>query len=647
MDPQRVLRDTMAAPATGRNSGSQKCWAGEYTHRRCCILGDISCWAGGFTREDCCRTGGQNQSVAWWVGGPVVRSWAHFVLWYFGTRASCVSSITLSLDYCCGAGDGSLLGLTCWDKRFPRAKCCGHFIPSVSHRGDPSCWASGFSFERCCEGPGDGACWDAHHTSARCCGYDRPLFESGGDAGAVNLSALGVASRHGRCDAADGAARCEKLWRTSLQITEQLPSRAARDDAVYLAQRWRSVNSLGGMARESPAFAVSIALCGALALVDEWAGRSAFPAGLWEEVTEFVSVYRDSLTSIADADLKSLRISALDAALQERVNGHYHKALQIVLTERIEDLDQVSPDFGERVNHSFLDAFRELVEVLLELGIDFVPVQGTLISLLRYGSFPAGRLSEGKQDVVDNDAEVMVLVPGEGDLQTVGPRISLGLEARGWPPCTNPHWRKYVCFSLRHSVPCKIEIYTFMMDAAQRLIYAGRICAMPSQCEYASSFPFQQWDGRMPMDVIYPMGSCRVGGLGSWWRTPCPNKPIEFLRGWNRCEYMRQSVVPFSSGKVETSATIVPTSCLALPVISKDRDMGDRRNRDLASIGLNTEDLRLIHGYSRALHSQGYASFYRHLREEPCWLRRRSILAGNRHAGLLMSAPAAAKMTPG
>merc|ERR1712079_226783 len=82
-------------------------------------------------------------------------------------------------------------------------------------------------------------------------------------------------------------------------------------------------------------------------------------------------------------------------------------------------------------------------------------------------------------------------------------------------------------------------------DVAQGLIYASRSCSTSGQCVYKSEFPLQNWNGKVPWNVIYPLRQCRVGD--SAWRVPCPNKPVELIRGWNNGEYQAQSVVPIAS----------------------------------------------------------------------------------------------------
>merc|ERR1712060_281815 len=236
---------------------------------------------------------------------------------------------------------------------------------------------------------------------------------------------------------------------------------------------------------------------------------------------------------------------------------------------------------------------------------------------LRYGSFPIGRLSKGKQDVVDNDAELMILLEREEDVDFMGAKLSLTLEALGWPPCVNPHVRKYVCFSLRHAIPLKLELYFMVKDADQGLIYASRSCTAPGECTYLAAHPLQQWGGKVPWSVIYPVRPCRVGSVA--WLAPCPNKPVDLIKGWNAGEYEAMSLVR-TAATAQGTANSVPSvhpgtdnlgksACFALPIMSKDRDAGDERNIELQVKGLVPEDLHLLAGYARALHKQGFASF--------------------------------------
>lgn len=557
-------------------------------------------------------------------------------MWCLTGRKLCLPSPHLSRKACCDAPDDQRLSSFCWDGVFSREKCCGQpTVHLASARGDPSCWSGSFTFEHCCLGGGDPACWDGGglYSFDRCCGGPGRAPEPRPRA---NASFLEEVLYRGRCAEPAEVPRCAGLWRGGLAGAAALASRGAQRAAVHLARQWRRGSLWRGAAAAAPAFAACVALSAALALVDEWAGRPRAPSGTWEEVAAFLAAYREHLPSIPAGELAAFHVPALDEALQQRVKRHYQAALQGALEERIRGIDQGDPRFGERLSASFLAAFQELVEVVRSLGVDFIPIQGTLISLLRYGSFPAGRLSDGKWDVVDNDAEIMLLLDHEEDLDTVGPRISLALEARGWPSCTNPHFRKYVCFSMRHDVPCKIEIYAATKDVKRHVIYSSRHCEAAGECQYRGGFPLQHWQGQLPMEVIYPLGRCRMGNLAQG--VFCPHMPLELLSGWNQGEYGNQSFVAPVGGRGERrlagAAAGVAEVCLALPVLSRDRDGNDARNRRLQHDGLSPEDLRLLHGYARALERRGFASLLSHLRAMPCLWRQQRISMGDPHAGL-------------
>lgn len=553
-------------------------------------------------------------------------SWAQFVLWYLSSRASCLPSLSLSLEHCCGASG------QCWDGTFSSNSCCGPQVWTPSN--SRSCWAGEFTYERCCLGPHDSSCWDPHgdYTFETCC--SERIASSGP---AVNMSTLvAEVSRRGQCSSPPNLAKCVELWQRGLQAAGSVGNKGIRNAALYLIGAWRTYGILYNIAKGSPAFVVSVALYGALALIDDFIGRPDMPANLWPEIQELVALYRENIPQIAASDMQAMHILDLDVALHDRARQHYGDSLQKGLVERIENANQLEAfNSGDAVSHSFFTAFRELSEALTELQIEFIPIQGTLISLLRYGTFPAGRLSEGKQDVVDNDAEVMILLNNEWDFDPVTTRLSLALEAKGWPPCTNPHPRKFVCISMRHAIPCKLEIYAFTKDTKEGIIFTERSCSAPGECQYNPTFPFQHWQGRMPLELVYPMKKCRVGSLLS--HTPCPNLPLQFLRGWNKGEYQRQSFVGDAVGGGTSPQPVAESkeaSCLALPVVSKDRDMGDVRNQKLEREGLTMLDLYLIHSYGRVLHTRGFSSFHEHLKAPACVRREWRIFYGEPRAEL-------------
>ncbi|CAE7248633.1 unnamed protein product [Symbiodinium sp. CCMP2592] len=233
-----------------------------------------------------------------------------------------------------------------------------------------------------------------------------------------------------------------------------------------------------------------------------------------------------------------------------------------------------------------------------------------------------------KWDVVDNDAELMVFLEGTF-WRDEGARISLELQARDWPPCLLQFYRKLVCISMSHGYPVKLEFYFFGKDIA-----SGTISNSPDK-EDVGRYPLQAWGGQMPMDIVYPFTTCRLGETGR--PVKCPAKAMDLLYHWNSVEgvgeYVRDSRdalvnMPGKNGLPKEDW------CIALPVVTQDRDFSDPRNSRLIEQGLNAEDLRLLEGYADALRRDGYASFAKHLQDGSCQRRQDSILRGDQFVGL-------------
>eukprot|EP00811_Abedinium_folium_P036735 NODE_9416_length_1426_cov_3.020785.p1 GENE.NODE_9416_length_1426_cov_3.020785~~NODE_9416_length_1426_cov_3.020785.p1 ORF type:complete len:283 (-),score=72.14 NODE_9416_length_1426_cov_3.020785:67-915(-) len=236
----------------------------------------------------------------------------------------------------------------------------------------------------------------------------------------------------------------------------------------------------------------------------------------------------------------------------------------------------------------------------------------------RYCATATSRLvSDGKVDVVDNDAEFMIGLDEHADIEAAAQRVTTALVARGWPPCSLND-NKITCFSLREPWPCKFELYTYTKDPTARLLYVKRECSSGSRCKYdRHQFPFQAWGGWVPWEFIYPLTRCRAGTAS----LACPRFPLSLLMGWNAFEYA-ESVSP-------DEAPTLSGPCLALPVIMlQDRELGDPRNVVLRRDGLNDFDLVLLEGYARKLVAEGFESFAAHLEELPCQRRAALIRAG-------------------
>eukprot|EP00927_Polykrikos_kofoidii_P055251 TRINITY_DN49532_c0_g1_i1.p1 TRINITY_DN49532_c0_g1~~TRINITY_DN49532_c0_g1_i1.p1 ORF type:complete len:710 (-),score=103.73 TRINITY_DN49532_c0_g1_i1:143-2272(-) len=621
------------------------------------IMGS-SCWDGFFSHEHCCKVAADAAEVAVASNADATASverssWSDF--------ANGQSQDVMTLDEVHvyseaapssdGGNDNVVVqgrgGIRSSKMLSPLLRPSGRSHHSGSRRmlwpdngGDLSCWAGGFTFEQCCIGTAEGnpSCFDgSEYTFEGCCSGVDPMSAAAAasvDSTRNKSSPLSRAAWRGLCQPRGSLisrrrthfSQCDARWREMLLDAETLFDRRVQEAARALTQSWMKDGRLWQATHVAPAFAVSASLHAAVALIDAAAPLGIAAEGPWAEVQELVSNYRENVGRIRVEDLEPLQVAALDELLQRRIRPYYDPAVQHALFERIEYIDQGAPGRSNLADASFLVALRDVADALTHLSIDYVPIQGTLIALLRYGSFPVGRLSAGKEDVVDNDGELLLFLDPWEDYLVVAARVSLALESRGWPPCMTPHTRKIVCFSLAHAAPCKVEIYVAYRDKAAGAIFAARSCGdgVGADCSYENTFPFQHWGGRMPWDIVYPFGDCRAGAHH---KVLCPNRPISFLRGWSDGEYDMDK-------RPSASADVVSASCIALPVLSKDRDKSDTRNVRFQEEGLNREDLRLLVAYSKSLERQGLKSFHGHLDDAPCLRRRQLILAGDLHAGL-------------
>ena len=163
----------------------------------------------------------------------------------------------------------------------------------------------------------------------------------------------------------------------------------------------------------------------------------------------------------------------------------------------------------------------------------------------------------------------MLFLEPSDDVPQMARKISRRLEADGWPPCTlqtgpdikeserrylghlvviiyhdvmcsyslsfpfknyvyiyiyfillglRPTGTKLVCFSLHLEVPMKVELYFFRKDVQQGIITG----------DMGRNFPLQAWGGRLPLEIIYPFSSCR---LGSAWEMQWMNSLTGSLEG--------------------------------------------------------------------------------------------------------------------
>mmetsp|Transcript_20957 Transcript_20957/g.45296 ORF Transcript_20957/g.45296 Transcript_20957/m.45296 type:complete len:619 (+) Transcript_20957:446-2302(+) len=602
------------------------------------------------------------QTASWWsFNTKDVHSWAHLVLWFVSSGSSCFPGIHHHSREICHAYYSNRTSVHWPSPFFTPEQCCGGeklAHEAWSYGGDPNCWTHQFTHRHCCRTAGTGAeCWSGEFTKGRCCGTparlpDLPTDVGGqgpaiGELGTNLTTALERLSWSGQCELQENWRTCATLWHNIIRESTNLQDEMHARIAMVLSAAWIKPN-MEAFAQRYPGVAASVALYNALVLIDAYWSMAA-PAHIWTQAKDCIATYTRLAPYLPASDFYTLRLSALDAAIRSRIKSHYRLSVTSVFTERTyEQLEDIQV-FQIEMANSLFSAFQELSDALTESSFRFVPVQGTLISLLRYGYLPVGGLHDGKVDVVDNDAEVLLMLSPDEDVEQAVRRLSRSVEAKGWPPCFPGGPRKAVCFSMRHRVPSKLEIYFSRYDEDSDTLYLDRECE-DGDCTYTRGFPFQRWAGEMPGNIVFPLSTCRLGDAGS---VPCPHRPLKFLQGWNSGEYDEgdslSNPAPGRHWATTTSSSTTTTttldqevnftdnagmSCLALPVLTKDRDYGDSRNRRLLHEGLLEQDIELLQSQAELFASLGYASFFHHLTEGPCRDRTARILAGDRFAGL-------------
>ncbi|CAE7022712.1 unnamed protein product [Symbiodinium sp. KB8] len=205
------------------------------------------------------------------------------------------------------------------------------------------------------------------------------------------------------CDRGLTLRHCQRHWRQVLAGVPVLVSKKVGSYARHLAEYWRSRHLLEAVAQATPGFAVSIALHAAAFILTEWRGGLHEPYFAFQHAATYLKLYREHVGRVDLKDMTSqaggLRLADLDEAISILVQQSFPTSLDVAQRERIIDVQTRHPRaLVTAITHAaFQGSLAEAIEALDIVHLDYVPSQGTLISLLRYGDFPAGRLSNSKR----------------------------------------------------------------------------------------------------------------------------------------------------------------------------------------------------------------------------------------------------------
>lgn len=197
------------------------------------------------------------------------------------------------------------------------------------------------------------------------------------------------------------------------------------------------------------------------------------------------------------------------------------------------------------------ESIRDIVEVCEELKVVYWFTEGTLIGLLRYGA----NHHESRELSVDDDIDVMIEVANHEDWIRVKEQIRHVLEQKGW---TNVYER--TTSSSKKGRVDKIQLWMYKFGSFTHVDFHSYFVDPQKEVAFShkepNSYPFQYWQGNLPVEFIHPFKRASCYGLV----VPCPNKAVELLKGWNGGEYL-DSCLAFPPGKTSAEERKIISDC--------------------------------------------------------------------------------------
>lgn len=188
-----------------------------------------------------------------------------------------------------------------------------------------------------------------------------------------------------------------------------------------------------------------------------------------------------------------------------------------------------------RFGDLFRIAILDVCDVMEAVGATYWFTEGTLIALLRYGK---------NEPEVDDDIDIMVEARDHEHWLQIAEAVRRGLAARGWtwgkiyPTYHKPGARadKMQCHFTKYGCRTHLDLHSYFLDKEKKAVFSHGT---------GDSYPFQFWGGYCPETLIYPLAKCLCYGRS----VPCPNRPLDILRGWHGGEY-KDSNLAYPPGKV-------------------------------------------------------------------------------------------------
>lgn len=237
---------------------------------------------------------------------------------------------------------------------------------------------------------------------------------------------------------------------------------------------------------------------------------------------------------------------------------------------------------------------KQVFVLLSDMELEWWPIEGTLIGILRYGS-NFGHLPSIGHIATDDDIDIMVRVRSDHHWERVREELVRRLVGSGdytwykFHHAGNPRGVRdklscYTCYFLG-SYNIHVDIHRYIVDEEGNYAFTN---TQTSELTY----PFQMWGNRMPYRGVITDadGSFRVARFDDM-IVPCPYRAEDVLRSWNCNEY--------------------GTGQLRYPVGGVYRYWNGKYgcNANRCHV-LSTADKRYLHGIWRELEQHGFESFH-------------------------------------
>ena len=270
----------------------------------------------------------------------------------------------------------------------------------------------------------------------------------------------------------------------------------------------------------------------------------------------------------------------------------------------VENYDDGHSEELQQSYTDYIQAFRNIHHFLNDIGVEWWPVEGTLIGLLRLGNV-FGNIGQ-KIVISDSDIDIFVRFDKDEDWDAFKTNVNHFLvKEKSFTECKHGidnlvkfdgKNNKYKCHTDKY-VPgdcdicdddIHIDFHRYIVNESENMVYMHDMCKDGTSC--LEKYPFQKWNGYVRYKGFI------VDENKKFLKTKCldmdincPYKFLELLSDWNDNEYGDGSDIHIPRG-----------NCIY------DKNTKEIHNDNTFS----NKELKMMCEYGKYLHDQGYASFF-------------------------------------